>query len=309
MKKSGNLFKIQFKHVRIVCIFAALFISAELNAQLNISITGKVIEEKSKLPVPYATVGLMSTSEGSPHLIKGTISDENGAFTISTAERSNYKLRVSSVGYKMSTKNITISGSGIYDAGIIYLQDSTLLLEEAVVFGDRLRGKTENDRTIYFMNEKIISASGNTPDVLRHIPGIQVDLKQNISLEGSQDILLFVNGKERDKSYISQLNLSLIDRVEIMNTPPSNYDGNVSGVINIVLKKERDTGISGQFFTEIPTSKSIVYSFPTYSIQYGFKKINLYTSYNGEINFEDIDETYNRQIRSNGQVVNITSIE
>jgi len=68
-----------------------------------------------------------------------------------------------------------------------------------------------------------------------------------------------------------------------MNTPPSNYDGNVSGVINIVLKTENDTGFSGHFFTEIPTSKSIVYSFPNYRIQYGFKKVTLFTSYNGEI--------------------------
>ncbi|MBE0654599.1 MAG: TonB-dependent receptor, partial [Bacteroidales bacterium] len=143
----------------------------------------------------------------------------------------------------------------------------------------------------------------------RHIPGVQVDLKQNISLEGSQNILLFVNGKERNKSYISQMNPALIDRIEIMNTPPSNYDGNASGVINIVTKKESDTGISGHFFTEIPTSKSIVYSFPTYSIQYGLKKINLYTSYNGEINFENISETFSRQIRGTEQEFSFSSLE
>lgn len=195
------------------------------------------------------------------------------------------------------------------DAGIIARQDSTTLLKESVVIADRMRGKAENDKTIFFMNNSILSASGSAPDVLRHIPGIQVDLKQNISLEGSTNILLFVNGKERDKSYISQLNPTLIDKIEILNTPPSNYEGSVTGVINIVLKKDINTGFSGQFFTELPTSKSIVYSFPTFNVQYGSEKWNLYTSYNGEINLEDIDETCRWQIREAGQILNITSVE
>lgn len=189
------------------------------------------------------------------------------------------------------------------------LQDTTVFLKEASVFAERLKGKTENDKTIYYVTNKIISASGSAQDVLRYIPGIQVDLKKNISLEGSSNILLFVNGMERDKSYISQLNPSNIDRVEVMNTPSSNYDGNISGVINIILKKDGDMGFSGNFFTEIPTSGTIVYSFPTYNIQYAHKNLNLYTSYNGEINFEDIDEIYKYQIREPNQVDNITYIE
>lgn len=189
------------------------------------------------------------------------------------------------------------------------LQDTTLFLKEASVFAERLKGKIENDRTIYFVTDKIVAASGSAQDVLRYIPGIQVDLKKNISLEGSSNVLLFVNGMERDKSYISQLNPSNIDRVEVLNTPSSNYDGNVSGVINIILKKDGDMGFSGSFFTEIPTSGTIVYSFPTYNIQYAHKNLNLYTSYNGEINFEDIDEIYKYQIRETSQTDNITYIE
>lgn len=103
---------------------------------------------------------------------------------------------------------------------IIYPADSTTFLKETVVFAERLKGKKENGKTVFFINNTILSASGSSPDVLRHIPGIQVDLKQNISLEGSTNILLFVNGKERDKSFISQLNPSQIDKVEVLNTPP-----------------------------------------------------------------------------------------
>jgi len=195
------------------------------------------------------------------------------------------------------------------DAGTILLQDSTTLLKESVVTAERLKGKSENGKTIFFMNNTILSASGSAPDVLRHIPGIQVDMKHNITLEGSSKILLFVNGKERDKSFISQLNPSQIDKVEILNVPPSNYDGSVTGVINIVLKKDVETGFSGRFFTEIPTSNQIVYSFPAAGIQYGSEKLTIYASYSGEINLENIDETHRWQTRGAAPEINISWTE
>lgn len=309
MKNSMNHFNRPFNHAKILFLFALMMVAPEILAQSDCQVTGKIVEEKSNQPVPYATVVLLTNAADTTHFITGAITDANGSFTISRISSGKYKLKASSIGYKTVTKSLDILNAGVHNAGIFHLQDSIQLMDEIVVVGERPKGKTEDDRTIFFMNKKILAASGTATDLLRHIPGIQVDLKQNISLGGSRDILLFVNGKERDKSYISQLNPSLVDRVEIINTPPSDYDGYVSGVINIVLKKENDTGLSGHFFTELPTSKSIVYSFPNYSIQYGYKKLNLYTSYNGEINFEDIDETYTRQIRRTGQAVNITSVE
>ena len=115
---------------------------------------------------------------------------------------------------------------------------------------------------------------------------------QNISLEGSPDILIFVDGKERDKSFISQLSPDQIDKIEVISAPPSNYDGNVTGAINIVLKKDRDSGISGHILAEIPVSSSLVYIFPSYSLNWGFRKLNLYTSYNGELTYLDLQERY-----------------
>jgi len=309
MEKFRKLVHKQNLQVKIGCLLMAIFISAGLYAQNKSTVMGKIIEEKSNQPLPFATVRLMKISETDSHFVTGAISDEDGTFFISPVQHGKYKLSVSSVGYKQAIKNIDITTSDTIDSGTIFLMDSTLFIAEAVIIGERTKGKSEGDKTIYFMNKKILEASGNAPDMLRHIPGVQVDLKQNISLEGSQNILLFVDGKERDKSFISQINPSRIDRVEVLNTPPSNYDGNVLGVINIILKKERDTGVSGHVFSEIPTSKSVVYSFPAYSLNYSFEKINLYTSYNGEINYENIDESTERQTFGTAPLMNISSVQ
>jgi outer membrane receptor for ferrienterochelin and colicin len=125
-------------------------------------------------------------------------------------------------------------------------------------------------------------ASDNGVDILNYIPGVQVDIMKNISLEGSQHIVILVDGKERDRNFLSQLNARQIDKVEIIDTPGSKYDADVTGVINIILKKDKASGIDGHLHLEVPTSKSAIYVFPDYSFNYSLRKLNLYTSYDGE---------------------------
>lgn len=290
-------------------LFVLQLNTINLPAQNTSSITGKIYEAKNNEPVPFATIILIDISDTVSHQLRGTISDDNGNFTIDQIHNGKYNLQVSSVGYKETIKTFEISSAKSIDVGTFSLQDSSLFIAEGVIAADRVKGKSETDKTIYYINNNLLSATGNSPDLLRHIPGVQVDLKQNISVDGNPNVLLFVDGEERDKSYISQLNPSQIDRIEVINTPPSNYDGNISGVINFVLKKEKATGISGHVFSEIPISKSVVYLFPTYNLNFSHNKLNLYTSYNGEINYENIDEITNRQIFENTSVTDISSVQ
>lgn len=285
----------------LICISASIW-----SQNLSI-ITGTIVEGKSNEPIPFATICLLRNSNNKSILITGTVSDNKGDFSINQVANGDYQLKVTSIGYKM--QNLEISVPTIKNVGTVALQDSSYSIIEAVVVADRIKAKSETDKTIYYVNQKMLSATGNAPDLLRHIPGVQVDLKQNISVEGQSNIMLFVDGKERDKSYISQLVPSRIDKVEVLTTPPANYDGNASGVINIVLKKEKESGLSGNTFSEIPVSTDVVYMFPTYSLNYNYNKINLYTSYNGEINFEDIEEKTTRQITGNNPITTISSLE
>jgi hypothetical protein len=266
-------------------------------AQNNQSVKGKLVDEKNNQAVPYANVALIKASDST--LLRGTIGDENGIFKISPVPTGKYKLLVNFMGYKPASKNIEVINKVETDAGIIFLQDTAIFLQETVIIGERVKAISENDKTTFYMTKKMSDASNTGTDVLKLIPGIQVDLMQNISLEGSQNIMIFVDGKERDRSFISQLNPRQIEKVEVISVPPSTYDGNITGAINIILKKDRDSGFNGQIYAEIPTSGSEVFIFPTYSFNYGFKKCNLYTSYNGELTYLNIHEYTNRKAWNN----------
>jgi len=84
------------------------------------------------------------------------------------------------------------------------------------IVGERIKAKSESDRTTYNVTKKMLEVSNTGTDVLKLIPGIQIDLMQNVSLEGSPDILIFVDGKERDKSFISQLSPDQIYHIELI---------------------------------------------------------------------------------------------
>ena len=239
-------------------------------AQEKQSITGRLIERKSNQSIPYATVALIRTSDSA--MINGATSDDNGMFIISPVLSGNYRLRMSIIGYNPEIKSIAVENKGVTDAGTIYLEESTVVLKEVEIVSDRVKAKSESDRTVFYMTKKMLDATSTGMDVLKLIPGIQVDLMQNISLEGSSNIQFFVNGKERDGSFISQLDPKQIDRVEVINKPSSNLDGNSSGAINIILKKDRDQGISGQIYAEIPCSLSEIYHPPELYAQLGIQK-------------------------------------
>jgi hypothetical protein len=265
-----------------------------ISAQEKKSVTGKLIDLKSNEAVPFANVALVKELDSAP--VNGTISDENGTFIIGPVATGNYKLFISVIGYKPVTQSINVTNPGVVDAGVIFLQDTATIIKETVVIGERAKAKSEPDKTTFFITKKMLDASGTGIDVLKLIPGVQIDLMQNISVEGSRNIQIFVDGKERDGSFIGQLNPNQIDKVEIISKPSSNFDGNITGAINIILKKERNSGVSGHVYAEIPTSASQIFVHPDFSLNYGYNKLNLYTSYKGEFAYLDIhEETIRKQ--------------
>lgn len=266
-------------------------------------ITGKLSDAVNGHVVPFATVTLMNAADSA--VTGGAISDDSGLFIIGPVSSGNYLLRVSNIGYKPVVRLVEVAGEPVTDAGTITLQDTSIMLRELIITGERIKARSENDRTTYNVTEKMVNASSAGTDMLKLIPGVQVDMMQNISLEGSRSIMIYVDGKERDKGFVSQLNPGEIDKIEVISIPSSEFDGNLTGAINIILKKNRVSGIRGQVLAEIPTSRSVVYVFPTYSLNYSFRKMNLYTSYNGERTFLDQQENFSRQFIQNSDTTNI----
>jgi hypothetical protein len=265
-----------------------------LRAQQPPVITGTVVENQSNQPVAYANIAVYDESGG--NLLGGTAGDYKGVFTITGINIGACLIRISAIGYETFSEEIVLPYERSLDLGMIRLTTKEVILGDVSVVAGRIRATTADNKTTFYISKTMQSASNTGTDVLKFIPGIQMDLQQNISLEGSQNILILVDGRERSRSFISQLHAGKIDKIEIMSNPPSSYDGNVTGVINIITASDRETGIDGHIYTELPTADSDVFLFPTFSLNYGTDKFNLFTSYNGEMLYFNIRETSRREI-------------
>lgn len=285
----------KFAAVQFMLLAIAISNSCDIYAQEKQSISGKLVDHTDRLPVPYATVKLSGATNH--EFIGGSISDPDGVFTLGSVAAGKYILCISSIGYKPDSLNMEVVNGEPADAGIIELHDTTLVLDELEIVSERIKAKSEQDKTIFFVTNKMLEVSSTGTDLLRLIPGIQVDFMQNISLEGSSDILILVDGKERDKRYLSQLSPARIDQIEVLSAPPANYDGDATGAINIILKKDRESGFNGHLLAEVPVLYSEIYIFPSYSLNFTHKKLNVFTSYNGEVTWLDLHENTRREFR------------
>jgi outer membrane receptor protein involved in Fe transport len=214
-----------------------------LTAQAQ-NIRGKVCLEKDKSPVSFASVGLCQLPDSA--MLTGVITLTDGGFLLEKVKPGNYFVKIIFLGYKTNGKNVIVEeGRAEIVLDTIYLSEATASLNEVTVTAERLKGKEMVDRTVYNIPSVIARASNNGYDILKKIPQVNVDFQNNITLNGSTNFIIQVDGRQRDREYLAKLLPSDIESIEIISNPSGKYEGNIDGVINIILKKEARYGMSG----------------------------------------------------------------
>lgn len=289
-----------------IFFFIAFVLCPILYGQLpgNYFIKGNLGDMNNE-PVQFATAALLRLPDSI--LVTGVASDTEGNFTLGPVTQGKYRLIISAIGYVLESRDIDLTNN--YDAGNFKLNEKSISLGEIIVSGERKKAGTDVSKTTYFVSSGLTKASYNASDLISYIPGIQVDLMKNISVKGSQNVIIMVNGSERDRNYLGQLDASQIDKIEVNDSPGAEFDAGTSGVINIVLKKDKESGITGYLNAETPTSASEIFIFPSYSLGYSTGKFNLYTSYNGEMTYLNVIATGKRIIENSNRMKEIDSYQ
>lgn len=210
-------------------------------AVFSSSISGIIVEDKSGNPMPYATAELIT--ENDSVFKAGTVSNFKGEFEFQNIETGNYLLKISSVGYKTKVINIQIiPKQKKLNLGKISLEISDNNIDEIVIQAKKTIYKESVDKTIVIPGFEEMKAASNATELLAGVTGVEVnDLNRTISLIEGGNVLVMVNGvKIGDSSYdyLSQLLPEQLVRIEITNTPSVKYDGEVTGVLNIIIKNE-----------------------------------------------------------------------
>ncbi len=254
-------------------VWLLLFSSVTAQAQ---NIRGKVCLEKDKSPVPFASVGLLQLPDSST--ITGVITLTDGGYVLEKIKPGNYFIRVSFVGYKTNGKGVVVeAGNAEVSVDTIYLNETTASLNEVTVVGERLKGKEMVDRTVYAIPSVVSKSVSNGYDLLKRIPQVNVDFQNNVTLNGSSNFIIQVDGRQRDKEYLARLLPSDIETIEIISNPSGKYEGNIDGVLSIILKKEARFGMNGNIGLNIKPFNKITRQ-ETGSLDYALGKITFYVT-------------------------------
>ncbi|MCX6150590.1 MAG: TonB-dependent receptor [Ignavibacteriales bacterium] len=239
-----------------------LILGKNTNAQNVGVLSGTVSDSANHQPIEFASISVIKNSDSST--ITGSLTNNKGKFEIPEIPFGNYFLRISSVGY--ITKNTTTisitSKNKEVNAGNILLTSTEVILDEISVTSNKILMSNSIDRKIYNVQMDILSKTGTVSELLQNIPSVQVDIDGNVSLRGSSNVLILINGKtsplmgKTRADVLQQMPANTIERIEVITNPSAKYkpDG-TSGIINLVLKKETGTGLNGNITASIGNQK------------------------------------------------------
>lgn len=216
----------------------------------KVRVTGKVSEEKGPV-IPYATVALYSVSDSS--LVDGATTAADGTFEI-LADPGNYYIQVKFLAYEPQIINDVALTSGEVDLGQIELKQSATQLDEAVIEGERNQMELKLDKRVFTIGQDLSNIGRNASETLDNLPSVNVDVEGNVSLRGSGNVQILINGKPSGMigmdpaNALRQIPSDMIESVEVITNPSARYqaEGEV-GIINIILKKEDRKGLNGTF--------------------------------------------------------------
>lgn len=211
-------------------------------------ITGQVWDTELSAPVEYANVVLYRLTDSST--VTGTVTDAQGRFALHDAPPGRFFLEVSFIGYKTRrVPNVQLPPGGKVDLGRINLEPVAIAVPGTEVTAEKPKLEYRVDKKIINVAQNPALQSGTAVDALENAPGVKVDAEDNVTLRGLTSFTVLVDGKPspfEGSEALKQIPASTIDRIEIVTNPSVKFDPEgKAGIINVILKKQRQQGISG----------------------------------------------------------------
>ncbi|SHE56692.1 outer membrane beta-barrel family protein [Pedobacter caeni] len=224
-----------------ICFFFSSVIFCNLLAQSYPGVSGRILDSVSRQPLEFITVGLFN-KEGKVMLT--TVTSPEGKFDLKATSSGASFIRISFVGYVTKQLPVAVGGDKVFND--ILLSATVSQLSEVNVTALKKMVIQKPGMLIYDAGNDPGNKGGTAADVLRKAPVLNVDAQGNVSMRGSKNIKILIDGKysgQMARSPADALNMmpsNIIASVEIITTPSAKYDAEgAAGVINIITKKDR----------------------------------------------------------------------
>ena len=278
--------------IKVLLLFS---ISVSFAQTSSVTLSGIVKDKNDKSALPF--VNIVLKTEIDSVFVTGTVTDDEGRFTLTGIKPNNYILEVSYIGYTTKKQSLFVGTlSEFLNVSVIELEEETKTLNEVVVTGkaDDVSGKM--DKKTYSVSDNVSQSGGSVLQTMQNLPGVTVQ-DSKVQLRGNDKVTILIDGKQTaltgfgNQTGLDDIPASSIERIEIINNPSSKYDANGNaGIINIVMKKNKQEGFNGKvgFITGLGALWVRKENLPTIRPQYQFTpKVNPSVSLNyrkGKVN-------------------------
>jgi hypothetical protein len=226
-----------------------------LSAQTPSKVTIKsAIRDTSNAEVPFATVMLLTPRDST--LVNFTTSDVKGVFAFNNVKNIPYLLKISHISYLPHQEMIAVSSTAINDLGIVRVKPISMALMEVVVRAAKAPLRIRGDTVEYDATTFKVPPGSTVEDLLRRLPGIEVDAEGNIKTQGKDVKRVFVDGKtffgDDPKSVTKNLGAETVSKVQVYDEKSEQTkltgvdDGTKEKSMNLELKEEYKKGSFGK---------------------------------------------------------------
>ncbi|PZX53942.1 outer membrane receptor protein involved in Fe transport [Algoriphagus ratkowskyi] len=238
----------KFKTFFLITFFAS---HAVFGQETNVKLSGKITNKASQEALSYVNIVLRTSVDST--FVTGAISDEAGLFTLSDVPPGNYELEASFIGFETVRKEVYVgSSSPFLNIGEVALSASFQELGTVEVIGQLEEVSAKMDKKTYDLGQNISQSGGSVLQAMSNLPGVTVQ-EGKVQIRGNDRIAVLIDGKQTaltgfgNQTGLDNLPSSAVERIEIINNPSAKFDANGNGgIINIILKKEKQEGFNGK---------------------------------------------------------------
>lgn len=247
-------------------------------------ITAKVVDAQSNETIPFASA--IAIDRKTKAVVKGVQADANGDLLMAGLPRGVFTFKVSYVGYQtMVRDSVSISDvQNTVNLGTVNMKPAKgTALKEVTITAQKSTMQLGIDKKVFSVDQSLVSEGGSASDLLQNVPSVQSDIDGNVSLRGSTGVKVLIDGKPsmiaggNVAQILQSIPASSIESVELITNPSAKYDAEgQSGIINIVLKKNKKLGLNGSI--ALTAGNRDNYNAST-SLSFQNSKVNIYGNY------------------------------
>ncbi len=283
----------------------------ELNKMVTTTtgvLAGTITDEKAGTPLEYCTILVLNPKDSTS--VGGGITNEAGKFQVKDIPWGKYLLKINFIGYETHwIKDIELTKQNpVKFIGKIKLSPGAKTLEGVEVTAQKEMIQTNLDKKVFNVDAALNTSGGSAIDALQNIPSVQVDFDGNVSIRGSGNITILIDGRPSNMT-LEQIPAASIESIEVITNPSAKYDPDgMSGILNVVLKKKKEHGFNGMISANVGAGNFQPYWYfgknsINANLNYRYNKLNLTFSFDNRTMSNHYGGTMDRTIESISSVM------